>query len=335
MSRDRVLVFGGSGFIGCNLVRLLVQEGAEVTVAVREDSRRDVFDGLDINYVVGDLLDENADSFVNEAIRDHTQVYNLAVSLSHHPANTGNRERINVEAVGLIADAVMAAGAKLVHVSSTSAIGYPENGQIADETTPFNGDYCHYSSSKHRGDLEILKRCEQGLNAVICSPGSTMGAHGIHPHQRSTIEAISKGRMVVYPPGGVCLVHVSDIAKGLMLAMKKGRSGERYIIGGDNVSYKDYFGSIAAATGGRTPFIRVPRAAMTMLGYSYEFLAKLLGRKGYLTRENFEIVSQNIFYSSEKAKRELGYSFMPMEETTRLTAEELGLARPRRGSYGV
>ena len=121
--------------------------------------------------------------------------------------------------------------ARLVHVSSSAAVGYPYNGEVADETFIFNGEFDAYATSKHLGEIMVMEEVGRGLDAVVALPCSSVGPRGMKPEQKSTFESIATGRMRVYPPGGLCLTSVEDLANGLISCAEKGHTGERYILG--------------------------------------------------------------------------------------------------------
>lgn len=308
-----ILVFGGTGFIGSNLVRYLVDCGHIVSVYHREDSSLKNLKGLDYTGVKGNLGNEDS---LKRAIESCSAVFNLAACGSSLKKDSALRQKINVEAAGLIArTARKVGGIKLVHISSIAAVGASETGKIANETFRFNRHKDHYAYTKHLGEQEVLKEVEHGLDAVIAYPGNVVGCHGMKKTQLNNFKNISMGKMKVYPPGGVCITDIDDLVKGLLLCLEKGISGERYILGGHNVSFKEYFTEIANATNGVTPGIPLPKTLLPLIGAGVEFISGLLGREPSISKDVCKMISSNLFYSSELAVKRLGYSINNFHDT--------------------
>lgn len=300
-----ILVIGGTGFVGNNLVRYLSSIGHDVRVYHRSNSSLKNLNGVNYTDVTGDIFDENS---LCRAMEECSSVFNLVACGSSLKKDNTLRQQINVDAAGLIARVARKSGnIKLVHVSSIAAVGTPECGEVADETFKFNRHNDHYAYTKHLGELEVLKEVELGLNAVIACPGNVVGFRGMKESQLNNFRNISAGKMKVYPPGGVCLTDIDDLVKGLMLCVEKGISGKRYILGGHNVSYKKYFTEIADETGGTAPVIRLPKALLPLMGFSIEFVFGLLGKTPPVDKDTCVMISNDLFYSSALAIRDLGY----------------------------
>lgn len=320
-----VLIIGGTGFIGSNLVRFLAKRGNEVVVYHRKDSNLENLKGISFKSVLGDLTDKSTiENTLFQAMDGCQAVYNLATCGSPLRKYYRLREIINVEAAKTIASvARRVGGLRLIHVSSSTAVGYPNKNEIADENFVFNAYNDHSALTKYLGEQAVLEEVDLGLDAVIAIPCSTLGAHGMKAHQYNLFINIAHGKTLVYPPGGLCLTNVSDLVRGLVLCYEKGITGKRYILGGHNITYKQYFGEIAKATNGKSPKIRLPRTILPWLCLAVETLFKFLNKETTISKNVGEMISKNLFYSSEYAKRELGYAISDWRETIKKTIEQL------------
>ncbi len=324
-SPGRVLVLGASGFVGLNLTRALLAQGRRVRAGIRQQSSRsEHLQHLGAELTLLDVTAPKASETIAKAAEGCCAVINLAASLMHNPRFRAELEAVNIRGAATVAAAALDAGVRLTHVSTTSALSFPQDGGVADETVREDISRRHYGQTKRLGEQAALARVADGLDVVVAYPGSLVGGFGMHAHQRKTFDLIAAGRMVFAPPGGLCVAHVTDVARGLILTTERGRTGEGYILGGDNITYMDYFRHIARATGGAPPRVCMPKSLMQLAGRFYEMQANWRKLDDYISREQFEHVSRRIFFSSEKARRELGYAFTPCEEAIHATARELG-----------
>ncbi|MBF0175409.1 MAG: NAD-dependent epimerase/dehydratase family protein [Magnetococcales bacterium] len=302
----RVLVFGGNGFIGANLVQWLARDPKEkVRLFHRPGAFLGHLDGLDIERVAGELTNE---AQLVAAMTGCDLVFNLAGCGSNAREHIRQRVEVNVEAAARVARVVRQAGLRLVHVSSIAAIGRPARGQIADESMAFNMESDHYALTKHQGETAVLQEHARGLDVVVASPGNVVGGFAMKAGQKSNFKAIASGRMLFYPPGGVCLTDIDDLVQGLWLCGERGKSGRRYILGGENVTFREYFREIALATRGKIPSIRLPATLLPMLGWGVETAFNVLGRNPPLTYEAADLIARFLYYSSRRAQEELGYA---------------------------
>jgi dihydroflavonol-4-reductase len=320
------LVIGGAGFIGSNLVHHLLDTGDSVSVLHRPGANLKNLQGLQFKSFPCDLEDlEALRPTLTAAMEGCQNVYNLAACGTSLKKDQKKRQTINIDAVRIIAQVAHAQNVEcLVHVSSSAAVGFPlQDGVIADEEFPFNAHENHYAMTKWLGEKEVAKEVKLGLRAVVAAPCSTIGARGTKSQQLDTIRNIAAGKGVIYPPGGLCLTRVMDLVCGMVLCCEKGVSGQRYILGGHNITYKQYFDSIAHETNGRSPFITFPRFIMPWLGWGVEMISNLLKRDNVIDRHVGLMISHDLYYSSERAVRELGYTMTPLETTIRETADEM------------
>lgn len=308
--RKRILVIGGTGFIGSNLVRYLIDRGNEVVVFHRRDSNLKILEGVFFKSAIGDLADmDKIEDFLYGAMQGCQIVYNLAACGSPLKKYQHLREIVNKRAAKIVAYVARKVGVqRLIHVSSSAAVGYPKNGTIADENFIFNAHYDHYALTKHEGEKIVLSEVEKGLNAVIAIPCSTLGLRGMKIEQLSAFKSIIEGKMWLYPAGGLCLTNIDDLTRGLYLCYEKGQTGKRYILGGHNITYKEYFEEIAHAAGTNAPTICLPRAIMPWLGFGIEVLFNFFKKEIGINKDVATSISRKLYYSSELAIGELGYT---------------------------
>ncbi|MBF0382155.1 MAG: NAD-dependent epimerase/dehydratase family protein [Magnetococcales bacterium] len=300
----RTLVIGGTGFIGVNLVVLLASRGDDVGVYHRPATSLANLAHVNFRSMPGELNEEDK---LKQAIAGCDVVYNLAACPSSLKKDEEQRNAINVFAPRLIARLTKEAKARLVHVSSIATVGPPAAGEIADETFIFNNHKDAYALSKHLGDKEVAKEVALGLDAVTVCPGNVVGGRAMKQEQKNKFQAIADGKMKIYPPGGVCLTDVDDLVMGMVLAAQKGKAGSCYILGGHNVTFKEYFGHVATVTGSDKPWIRLPSLLLPLAGLGFEILFSFLKSDPPLNRISGEMVSKNLYYSSQLAISELGY----------------------------
>lgn len=323
--KTKALVIGGTGFIGSNLVRYLVRTGTDVVVYHRHDSDLRNLQDIRFTSVIGTLADEATRyETLRQAVKGCDVVYNLAACGTSLRKHQRLREIINVEAVATIARVVKEAKTmRLVQISSSAAVGFPDSPVVADENFKFNGDVNHYAVTKRQGEAIIQAEVENGLDGVIAIPCSTVGAIGMKAHQYNLFKGIAAGKIKVYPPGGLCLTDVKDLVCGIVLCFERGRPGRRYILGGTNILYRDYFGEIARSTGGRIPWIRLPKMLLPLLSLGVEMISDLAGRENMIDRHVGAMITRNLYYSSRRAIEELGYTITDWRQTIRDVVDEM------------
>jgi dihydroflavonol-4-reductase len=322
---EEVLLIGGHGFIGSNLALRLLDAGYRVRIFCRQQADLGNLKGAQVELFYGDLLD--ADGFpeaLRPALAGCKWVFNLATSGSPLAKYAEQRLRINVDAAAEIARLVKEENqARLIHVSSSTAVGYPFSGEIADEDFSFNAEFDHYALTKQQGEQVVLEQVAKGLDAVIAIPCSTIGAHGMKANQKAMVRNVMKGQAKVCPPGGVCLTDVRDLVDGLLLCARKGESGRRYILGGHNILYREYLGEIAKAAGSRSPRFVLPKSLLPLLGRALELLGAVTGREVSVDRNVARMIASNLYYSSQRAEQELGYKITDWRKTLQQVVADL------------
>ncbi len=225
--------------------------------------------------------------------------------------------RNNLEGARVVMTGALAAGVeRIVHTSSVATLSLART--PADETAPLDQSDAigAYKQSKVAAERLVERMiAEHGLPAVIVNPSTPIGARDVRPTPtgRVIVEAAS-GRMPAFVDTGLNLVHVDDVAEGHCLALERGRIGERYILGGQDVSLRDMLGAIARLSGRRPPTVNLPRAPLFPLAVAAEAVAQITGKEPFLTVDALKMAGHHMFFSSAKAERELGYRARPYQE---------------------
>ncbi len=309
----RVLITGATGFIGANLARALVARGEQVRVLRRPTSRLDALEGLPVEHALGDILDLDA---LCAAMQGCALVFHVAAAAQYWRNHADEVYRINVTGTRNVVQAALQCGVeRLVFTSSSAAIGpAPRPDAPADETQHFPESlrWFVYGHSKHLAEQEVQRAVAQGLSAVIVNPTIVLGPRDVNFVSGSAIRAAVRGQLRILPPGGSNLVHVQDVVAGHIAAAERGRTGERYILGGENLTHRRAAEIIAEVTGAPPPLLTLP-------AWCLPFVARLIDAFNALTRTRDPLVSGDqvrlgdkfFYYSSAKAIRELGLSQTP------------------------
>jgi dihydroflavonol-4-reductase len=307
----RVLVTGGTGFLGANLVAALVERGDTVRVLRRANSSLVALEGLPVDHVIGDILDPAA---VDQAVRGCDLVFHVAALASYWRAQRAQIYRVNVEGTRTVMEACLRAGVpRVVHTSSVAAIGIAPRGTIADETTPFDALSATfaYADSKRRAEEVVQQAIARGLDVVIVNPATVFGAGDHYLNTGRIVIEYGRGRIPVVPPGGMCVVDVDAVVQGHLLAAARGRTGERYILGGENLTHRQIAATIAAVTGRRAPRLVVPRPLLGPLARLVDAFNRISPWPPLVSGEQIRLSGEDFFFTSGKAVRELGYPLMP------------------------
>lgn len=318
-----IFVTGGTGFIGSRLVHRLVASGAKVHVLLRETSDTTSLDGVldKVKRVYGDITDRGSLAGVLDSV---DQVYHTAGITYMGDKRNDQLYAINVEGTQNVLDAAMQAGVKrVVHVSSVSAVGISNGETPLDETAEWNFDRIglEYARTKHLSEKIVADAVAKGLDCVIVNPAYVFGAGDVNFNAGRLIKDVYRGKLPFYPIGGVCVVDVEIVTETMIAAMQKGRTGERYIIGGDNVSFRELAATIAAVTGAPGVYIPMPFwiaqivKAILNLNKEWDGMSKLFNLS------MFRVASEFLYFDSSKAARELGMRREPHEESVRRAFE--------------
>jgi dihydroflavonol-4-reductase len=319
----KILVTGATGFIGTNLVRKLVEQGESVRILRREWSNMMGLEGLPIEQHLGNLRDYDS---VRQAVKGCQRVYHLAALLKIAPFERERFRRTNVLGSENIARAALEEGVeKMVYTSSIAAVGYGTKENPATEETEFNlGRFkLPYIDTKRQGEEVILQYCDKGLSAVVVNPGYVFGPWDKRPGVNKFFEMAARGKLWFYIGGGLSIVEVDDVVQGHLLAMEKGRIGERYILSNENVTYLELLSSINAFIGKKPPKFKIPYPLLLMLGYLGDGFGKLFRFNPQVSSRIARFTKINHYVNSEKAKRELGFTTTPLAKSFKKTFDWL------------
>ncbi len=311
----RALVTGGSGFVGAAVVRALLATGAQVRVLLREHSNRRNLEGLEVEPALGDLADIAA---LERALEGCEALFHVAADYRLWTPDPQSLYRSNVEGTRNIVGAARRSAVKrIVYTSSVATIGLRSDGRPSNETDSASLDEMigHYKRSKFLAEQWVCEAARGGMPIVIVNPSTPVGPGDVKPTPtgRLVLDAAT-GRMPAYVDTGLNIVHVDDVAAGHLLAYEHGRVGERYILGGTDLSLQRILSMIAVASGRRAPWLRLPRALLLPLAYAAEAVARLRGRETRITVDGVRMARHRMYFSSAKAVRELGYRWRPAQQ---------------------
>ncbi len=319
----RVLVTGGTGFVGAAIVRALLGAGAAVRVLARPGGDRRNLRGLPVEIHEGRLEDP---ACFGPALAGCSALFHVAADYRLWVPDEAAMYRANVDGTRALMQAALAAGVeRVVYTSSVAVLGLRDDGLPADEATPSTLDDMvgPYKRSKFLAEAEIRRLVGAAdLPAVIVNPSTPVGPGDVKPTPtgRIIVEAAS-GRMPAYVDTGLNVVHVDDVAAGHLRAFEHGRVGERYILGGDDLNLAEMLAAIATLCGRRGPALRLPRLAIYPIAAAAEAVARLTGREPFVTLDGLRMAKKKMFFSSAKAVRELGYRARPAREALRDAVE--------------
>jgi dihydroflavonol-4-reductase len=332
------LVTGGTGFVGANLVRELLGRGASIRVLARPGGDRRGLEGCDVEIVEGDLLDVGS---VRRAVAGVRHVYHVAADYRLWTPDPRALYRANVDGTRHVLQAAADAGAeRIVYTSTVGALGLPKDGAAGDETTPVSlGEMVGpYKASKFLAERVADELAARGAPVVIVNPSAPVGPWDVKPTPTGQmIVDFLCGRMIGSVDTGLNLVHVGDVARGHVLAAERGRRGERYILGHENVSLLEIFRRLAALTGLPGPRLRIPYAVAWLAAAGMEGAARFTGRPPRVALTAVRMARKRMYFSPAKAVRELGLPQTGVDEALR-AAVDWFVARgyagrpPRRGA---
>ena len=308
------LVTGASGFVGSAVAKTFREAGYRVRVLIRASSPRINLDPAD-TIAVGDLCDRDA---VAEALRGARYLVHTAADYRLWAPSPADIFRTNVDGTRILMEEALRAGVERIVYTSSVATIEPDHGASADEGRPLSveraiGPYKKSKVVAERVVEDMVRRA--GLPAVIVNPSTPIGPRDVRPTPtgRIIVEA-ARGHMPGFVDTGLNLAHVDDVAAGHLAALRKGAIGERYILGGENVSLRTMLTDIAHMIGRKPPWLRVPVAAVYPIAVGAELWSRVSGREPFATRDALRMARHHMFFSDAKARRDLGYHSRPYRE---------------------
>jgi len=319
LSGKLAVITGASGLLGGNLAAELVAAGCRVRATRRASTRTDHLADLDLAWVSGDLDDPDS---LAAAFRGADVVFHCAAAVGVSRGVTPELQRANVDGTRHVLDAVRAAGGpRLVHVSSVVAVGLSDDGEPCDEGARWNfeeaGVLDGYAITKRRAEDLIRDAAAAGLDAVIVNPTYMLGPRDVRPGSGQLILDIARRKVPGWTPGLNNFVDARDVARGMIAAWQRGASGERYILGGHELSYRALMEATAAVAGVRPPRLPVPRPVARVMGWLGDRRAARGKHPLITSMEVYYAYTRRFRFTCARARRELGYGYRPLEDTLR------------------
>ncbi len=299
------LVTGGTGFLGSHVVRVLVEAGHTVRVLHRRSSPLDLIDGLPVEHVIGDVVDSAA---LERAVQGCDWVFHVAAISEYWRESRIKLYLVNVNGTINVLNAARRAGVRrVIFTSSAYAVGFRFDGIATDESMPFNlpPRQSPYGHSKWLAEEEVRRAVADGLDAVILNPTAIYGPGDLHQISGTEVVQIANGFVPVYPAGAMTVVDVRDVADAHLAAAERGRSGERYLVGGVDITHKDRWKLIAEITGRPAPLFPIPAAITPLVAMGADLLLST-GVKLPVDASMIRLGAYNLFFNCQKAWREFG-----------------------------
>jgi dihydroflavonol-4-reductase len=316
-------VTGATGFLGSHVARVLAEQGADLRLLVRGNSNTKNIGDLKAERVVGDLRDPAS---LGKGIAGCDVVFHVAADYRLWVRDPDEMYRANVEGTRAILEAARRSGVRrLVYTSSVATMGFTSNGQPADENSPvaLENMIGPYKRSKFMAEQVAIEAARSGQDVVIVNPTTPVGERDIKPTPTGRIVVdFLKRKFPAYVDTGLNLVDATECARGHIAALEKGRAGERYILGGENLTLKQILDKLAAITGLPSPRIRVPYVLALATGVVDEFVTgRIRGKEPRATIDAVRMGRKKMFVSSSKAERELAWKRVPVDAALRRAAE--------------
>ena len=310
---DTAFLTGGTGFVGASLARLLLKQGLKVKALARKNSDRRNLDGLDIEIVEGGLSDTAS---LEAGVKGCRYAFHVAADYRIWIPNPDDMYKANVEGTeNVLRTAAKAGVEKIVHCSSVAAVKVPDALVPVDETNEYvslDEIVGHYKKSKYLADVLARRLGREGLPIVIVNPAAPIGPMDIKPTPTGKMVVdFLNGRIPSYIDTGLNLVHVEDVAMGHWLAAQKGRIGERYILGGENLTLKQVLDLLAEVTGLPGPKFKTPYAIAYAFGAVDTAIAVMRGTVPLAPLDAIKMAKHYMWFVSTKAETELGYRARP------------------------
>jgi len=311
----KVLVTGGTGLVGNNVIRELLNRGDTVRALTRPETPDVAFDGLDVELAPGNLIDLSS---VHSALEGIDVVVHSAGVVNIGWSYAGRMRDINVGGTENIARAAQAAGARMVHISTVNTLAVPRKGDPpANEETPFTGDEvpCDYVVTKLEADQVITKAKWDGLDATTVYPGFVIGPYDWKPSSGRMMNGIATRFLPVAPSGGIAISDSRDLAHSIANICDAAPPHDHYIIADHNIPYFDLWKAMARVTGASPPFLKMQAATRYVVGGVCDLWGKVTGTEPEINSAMLAMSKQFHYYDSSRARKELNYRSRPLEET--------------------
>jgi dihydroflavonol-4-reductase len=310
----KVFVTGATGFVGSHVAQELSRQGADLRILVRSSSKLANLQGIPAETVVGDLLQVDA---LRSALSGCDAVMHVAADYRLWVTDPDKMHATNVTGTRELLRLAREQGVpRVVYTSSVATMGFFSDGRLCDEATPvsLSNMIGHYKRSKYLAEQEAVAAARAGQQVIILNPTTPIGSGDIKPTPTGRIIVdFLKRKFPAYMDTGLNLVDVTEVARAHVKALTVGQSGERYILGGENLTLKQLLDKMSAITGLPSPTMRVPHTvAMMFAMWDQTFTGKLLGREPRATVEAVRMGKKMMFVSSAKAERELGFRVVPV-----------------------
>jgi dihydroflavonol-4-reductase len=315
----KVFLTGATGFVGSHVARALAEQGADLRLLLRAGSNPANIEGLDAERVIGDLCDPAS---IEKAMAGCDVVFHIAADYRLWVRDPEQMYRANVEGTKAILEAARKNSVRrVVYTSSVATMGFTGNGHPADEDSPVSLDTMigPYKRSKFMAEQVAMEAGRSGIDVVIVNPSTPVGEHDIKPTPTGRIIVdFLKKKFPAYVDTGLNLIDVKECARGHLAALEKGKRGERYILGGENLTLKQILDKLGAITGLPSPRVRVPCVVALATGMVDEVVTgHILGREPRATIDAVRMGRKKMFVSSAKAEHELGWHAGPVDNALR------------------
>ena len=311
---ETILVTGGTGFVGNHVVRRLCEAHHRVKVFARKTSPMKTVQGLPVEVCIGDLLDRAS---LDRAVQGCTAVFHVAADYRLWAPDPRELFRNNVEGTENVMAAAKKSGVqRIVYTSTVGTMAFSKDGKLAtEEAFPVPSALTGaYKQSKFLAEQVAFRYASDGLPVVIVNPSAPVGEGDFKPTDTGKIILnFLNRRLPAWIDTGLCLTDIRDVAQGHLLAWQKGRPGQRYILGGTNMSFKDIMDTLAHLTGLAPPLIRLPHFIALAAGFVDSTLSRFTKNPPRIPLDGVRMARYKMYVSSEKAERELGYRHGPIE----------------------
>jgi len=306
---NKVLVTGSNGLLGSNLIIELLERNYQVKALVRNPASLIIPRHPNLELVHGSLFED-----LKRNLKDCYAVIHVAAETSPNLIRYEDYRKTNVEGtLNLLHAAITQKLEKFIFVSTANTLGYADDFNDGEEHQPIKAPYekSFYALSKLEAEERILQYSDR-ITILITNPTFMLGAYDTKPSSGRIILMGANKKIVFYPPGGKNFVNVKDVALGLVRCMELGKNGEKYLLAGENLTYREFFEKLGDFFGSRPILVQIPQAVLRLLGFFGDILKKL-GIKTSLSKVNMDILVVNNFYSNKKSKRELKMRYKSIE----------------------